>query len=120
MNPKMLERFVRRDYEVLIGVASTRSPLARGIDLPERIRYVIFAGVPRRELLVSWNEYKPCPRWRWDLRWGGGWGLAGLTQPLARQPFVPGGVGWALYLDDTVSRVQRTELISSLSLASSL
>lgn len=59
MNPKMLERFVRRDYEVLIGVASTRSPLARGIDLPERIRYVIFAGVPRRELLVSWNEYRP-------------------------------------------------------------
>jgi len=59
MNPKMLERFVSGEYEVLVGVASTRSPLARGIDLPERIRYVVFAGVPRREILVSWGEHRP-------------------------------------------------------------
>ncbi len=59
MNARMLERFKSGEYDVLVGVASTRSPLARGIDLPERIRYVIFAGVPRRELNVSWSEHRP-------------------------------------------------------------
>ncbi|MEM0481720.1 MAG: reverse gyrase [Nitrososphaerota archaeon] len=59
MYVKMLERFKSGEYDVLVGVASTRSPLARGIDLPERIRYVIFAGVPRRELNVTWSEYRP-------------------------------------------------------------
>ncbi|MCS7145522.1 MAG: reverse gyrase [Nitrososphaerota archaeon] len=59
MNPRMLERFKAGEYDVLVGVASTRSPLARGIDLPERIRYVVFAGVPRREINVSWSEHRP-------------------------------------------------------------
>ncbi|MEM2198660.1 MAG: reverse gyrase [Nitrososphaerota archaeon] len=59
MNVKMLERFRSGEYDVLVGVASIRSPLARGIDLPERIRYVVFAGVPRRELTVTWSEHRP-------------------------------------------------------------
>jgi reverse gyrase len=59
MDTKMLKRFELGEYDVLVGIASTRSPLARGIDLPERIRYVIFAGVPRRELNVSWREHRP-------------------------------------------------------------
>jgi len=59
MNPRMLERFQAGEYDCLVGVASTRSPLARGIDLPERIRYVVFAGVPRREIRVSWEEHRP-------------------------------------------------------------
>ncbi|MEM2281780.1 MAG: DEAD/DEAH box helicase, partial [Candidatus Bathyarchaeia archaeon] len=59
MDEAMLERFQNGEYEVLVGVASYRSPLARGIDLPERIRYVIFAGVPRTEIRLSWNEYNP-------------------------------------------------------------
>ncbi|MDW8003126.1 MAG: DEAD/DEAH box helicase, partial [Deltaproteobacteria bacterium] len=41
MNPKILERFVNGEYSVLLGVCSNRSPLARGLDLPEAIRYVI-------------------------------------------------------------------------------
>lgn len=59
MDEEMLEKFQNGEYEVLVGVASYRSPLARGIDLPERIRYVIFAGVPRSEIQLSWNEYNP-------------------------------------------------------------
>ena len=58
-SPRMLDRFVKGEYEVLLGVASTRSPLARGIDLPERIRYVVFAGVPRREIAIGRDEYRP-------------------------------------------------------------
>ncbi|MEM2393930.1 MAG: reverse gyrase [Candidatus Bathyarchaeia archaeon] len=59
MDEKMLENFQSGEYDVLIGIASFRSPLARGIDLPERIRYVIFAGVPRLEIKLSWDEYNP-------------------------------------------------------------
>ncbi|MEM1581319.1 MAG: reverse gyrase [Candidatus Bathyarchaeia archaeon] len=59
MKPKMLEEFVSGRYAVLAGVASNRSPLARGLDLPETIRYVVFAGVPRREIRVGISEYSP-------------------------------------------------------------
>ncbi len=59
MNPRILERFISGDYAALVGVASNRSPLARGIDLPETIRYVVFAGVPRREIRIGENEYNP-------------------------------------------------------------
>ncbi|RJS83927.1 DEAD/DEAH box helicase, partial [Candidatus Bathyarchaeota archaeon] len=54
-----VNEFLERKCDALIGVASYRSPLARGIDLPERIRYVIFAGVPRMELPLSWKENNP-------------------------------------------------------------
>ncbi|MBS7640749.1 MAG: reverse gyrase [Candidatus Bathyarchaeia archaeon] len=59
MSPRMLEKFVNGEYAALVGVASNRSPLARGLDLPETIRYVVFAGVPRREIKVSVNECSP-------------------------------------------------------------
>jgi reverse gyrase len=59
MDEELLDKFQKGDYDALIGVASFRSPLARGIDLPERIRYVIFTGVPRMEIRLSWEEYNP-------------------------------------------------------------
>ncbi len=59
MNPKMIHLFINGNFHALIGVASNKSPLARGIDLPENIRYVIFAGVPRREIKISKDEYVP-------------------------------------------------------------
>ncbi|RLI35078.1 reverse gyrase [Candidatus Bathyarchaeota archaeon] len=55
----ILKDFVERRCAALIGIASFRSPLARGIDLPERVRYVIFAGVPRMEIPLSWDECNP-------------------------------------------------------------
>ncbi|MCX8170785.1 MAG: reverse gyrase, partial [Candidatus Bathyarchaeota archaeon] len=59
MRPKILEKFVSGEYAVLAGVASNRSPLARGLDLPETIRYVVFVGVPRREIRVRVDECSP-------------------------------------------------------------
>ncbi|MCS7117356.1 MAG: reverse gyrase [Thaumarchaeota archaeon] len=56
---RLLNKFVDGTYGALVGVASSRSPLARGLDLPETIRYVVFAGVPRREIKVEDNEYRP-------------------------------------------------------------
>jgi reverse gyrase len=59
MEEHILERFVKGEYDCLVGIASYRSPLARGIDLPERIRYVIFAGVPKFKIKLSYDEYNP-------------------------------------------------------------
>jgi len=59
MDEEILDKFIAGEYNALLGIASFRSPLARGIDLPERIRYVIFAGVPRMEIPLSWEECNP-------------------------------------------------------------
>ena len=42
-----VERFKNEEVEYLIGFASWRNPLARGLDLPERVRYALFLGVPK-------------------------------------------------------------------------
>jgi len=47
---RVLEKFSEGVYDVLIGVASYRSPLVRGIDLPYRVRYAIFLGVPKMHI----------------------------------------------------------------------
>lgn len=59
MDPELLEKFRRGEYDCLIGVASFRSPIARGIDLPERVRYAIFAGVPKFKIRLSFEEFNP-------------------------------------------------------------
>lgn len=57
---KLIEDFTNGKYDVLIGMASYRSPLTRGIDIPHRIRYAIFAGVPKfRISLDIEEEFKP-------------------------------------------------------------
>jgi len=56
---KTIDEFVNGEIDYLIGVASYRSPLARGIDLPERIRYAIFAGVPKFKIRINISEFKP-------------------------------------------------------------
>ncbi len=47
INEKTIEQFKKREIWVLVGIASYRNPLARGIDLPQHIRYAIFSGVPK-------------------------------------------------------------------------
>ncbi|MEM1583521.1 MAG: reverse gyrase [Nitrososphaerota archaeon] len=59
MEEDILEKFTRGEYDVLVGISSSRSPLARGIDLPERIRYAVFVGVPRREIKIKKDEENP-------------------------------------------------------------
>jgi len=59
MEQNILNDFSQGKYDCLVGIASTHSPLARGIDLPERIRYVVFAGVPRFEIELRHDEFLP-------------------------------------------------------------
>ncbi|OYT38349.1 reverse gyrase [Candidatus Pacearchaeota archaeon ex4484_31] len=54
---KIIEEFRKGMFTVLIGIASYKSPLARGLDLPETIRYAIFAGIPRSEISLSIETY---------------------------------------------------------------
>jgi len=55
----ILKRFSNGESSVLIGIASYRSPLTRGIDLPHVIKYVIFAGVPKFRISLNIDDFKP-------------------------------------------------------------
>jgi len=55
----LLDRFSRGEYDVLVGVASYYGKLVRGLDLPSRIRYTIFAGVPRFKYRIDETTYNP-------------------------------------------------------------
>jgi len=59
MEPDVLQRFSKGEIDIMVGIAASRSPLTRGIDLPERIRYAVFIGVPRREIEIESDEYNP-------------------------------------------------------------
>ena len=54
----VLDSFRSGEVDVLVGVASYRSPLARGIDLPETVRYVLFVGVPKFRIRL-WGRLSP-------------------------------------------------------------
>ncbi len=56
---KILSKFEQKELDVLIGIATFRNPLARGIDLPETVRYVVFTGVPRIEISLTLEECNP-------------------------------------------------------------
>ncbi|MEM4700184.1 MAG: reverse gyrase, partial [Candidatus Nezhaarchaeales archaeon] len=56
---EVVEAFVRREVDVLVGVASYYGLLVRGIDVPERIRYAIFAGVPKMKFTLELREAYP-------------------------------------------------------------
>ncbi len=55
----LLNDFVDGKINVLIGLATSRSSLVRGIDLPQRIAYVVFAGVPRMKFRLRLEEFTP-------------------------------------------------------------
>ena len=42
-----LKQFIEDELDILIGVAIYYGVMVRGIDLPEKIRYAVFVGVPR-------------------------------------------------------------------------
>ena len=70
----LIEGFRSGDVNILVGLASHRSPLARGLDLPQRVRYAIFAGVPKLVIdLDVRREFSPyramilLARLRWVL-----------------------------------------------------
>lgn len=56
---KLLEAFDKGELDVLIGTATLRSSLVRGIDLPEKLRYVVFYGIPKYTIEVSIEKFTP-------------------------------------------------------------
>jgi Reverse gyrase len=54
---KVLEAFEQGQLSVLVGLASSRSALVRGIDLPHVIRYVVFVGIPKFKFRVKLDEF---------------------------------------------------------------
>lgn len=55
----LLNDFVEGKIDVLIGLATSRSSLVRGIDLPQRVTYVVFAGIPRMRFRLRLEEFTP-------------------------------------------------------------
>ncbi len=51
-----LESFAKGETDVIIGAASYYGAVLRGVDLPERVRYVVFVGVPRFSFPLSFEE----------------------------------------------------------------
>ncbi len=43
---RVLDRFARGELEVLVGVSSYYGVIVRGIDMPKRVLYTVFVGVP--------------------------------------------------------------------------
>lgn len=58
-NYSALERFRRGKTSVLVGVAIYYGVAVRGLDLPERIRYAVFAGVPRLKFSAKFEDPHP-------------------------------------------------------------
>ncbi|MCS7200915.1 MAG: reverse gyrase [Patescibacteria group bacterium] len=55
---KNKEKFVRGEIDIIVGFSNIRNPLTRGIDIPERVRYALFVGVPKFKLPLKSN-YSP-------------------------------------------------------------
>ena len=56
---KVLDAYVGGEVDVLVGVATYYGVLVRGLDLPERVRYAVFAGVPRFKFSAKFEEPHP-------------------------------------------------------------
>jgi len=56
---ELLEEFARGDVDILVGVATYYGVIVRGIDLPERVKYVVFAGVPRHKFSSELEDLSP-------------------------------------------------------------
>ncbi|MFN4046193.1 MAG: reverse gyrase, partial [Acidilobaceae archaeon] len=55
----VLKKFIDGDVDVLVGVANYYGALVRGIDLPERVKYAVFLGVPRHRFSAEIEEPHP-------------------------------------------------------------
>jgi reverse gyrase len=55
----ILEDFRRGEINALVGVANYYGTLVRGLDLPERVKYALFAGVPRHKFAADVGEPHP-------------------------------------------------------------
>ncbi len=58
-NIRALERFRSGETNILVGVAIYYGVAVRGLDLPERIRYAVFAGIPRLKFSAKFEDPHP-------------------------------------------------------------
>jgi len=56
IDEQTLEDFKNGKIDILVGISSYRNPLARGVDIPQRIRYAIFYGVPKIVVKLDISE----------------------------------------------------------------
>lgn len=47
LGEEIMGKYEKGEIDVIVGIASYRNPLARGLDLPHVVRYAIFYGVPK-------------------------------------------------------------------------
>ncbi len=57
--PQVLEAFAGGEIDIAIGMAAYYGTLVRGIDLPERVRYVVFTGVPKFRFTLTLEGAPP-------------------------------------------------------------
>jgi len=55
----VLDRFLNKEIDVMVGVAIYYGIMVRGLDYPERIRYAIFLGSPRFRFNARFDEPYP-------------------------------------------------------------
>ncbi|MEM4717340.1 MAG: reverse gyrase [Desulfurococcaceae archaeon] len=60
----LIDDFAQGKLNVLVGVATYYGVIVRGIDLPERVKYVIFAGVPRHKFTSTMENISPTDLFR--------------------------------------------------------
>mgnify|MGYP000092829601 CR=1 FL=1 len=57
-NAKNQKAFLEDEIDVVLGFSNIRNPLTRGIDLPQKVRYALFLGVPKFKLPLK-VSYSP-------------------------------------------------------------
>lgn len=57
-SPKNKNKFLNDEIDVIVGFSNIRNPLTRGIDLPTKVRYALFVGVPKFKLPLK-SSYSP-------------------------------------------------------------
>ncbi|MBC7195449.1 MAG: reverse gyrase, partial [Caldisericia bacterium] len=55
---KKLASFKRGKIKVVVGFSSFKNPIARGLDLPETVRYALFVGVPKIKINLRLDNFK--------------------------------------------------------------
>ncbi len=57
-NAKNKEKFLNDEIAVIVGFSNIRNPLTRGIDLPQKVRYALFVGIPKFKIPLK-SSYSP-------------------------------------------------------------
>ncbi|MCS7386623.1 MAG: reverse gyrase [archaeon GB-1867-005] len=58
-NIEALSRFIEGESDVLVGVAYYYGVMVRGLDLPDKVRYALFAGIPKFKFNTKLDEPHP-------------------------------------------------------------